>query len=277
MTADATLKEVAAELGVHYMTAYRFVRLGLLPAHKDGSVWKVTRADLERFRSTPRRGAGAGAGRRRAPWAERFGSRLLDGDGRGAWGVLESALAAGMDLDELYLEVISPALVTIGERWARGEIDIPTEHRASGIVTRALGRLGPRFVRPGRTRGAVVVGTAAGERHALPVALVADLLRAAGFEVSDIGTDIPAVEFAAAAARTERLVAVGVSMTSPGTDDAVRATIEAVRSAVPGVFVLLGGSAVIDAEHADELGADGYARDGRAAVALLEGRSPGPG
>ena len=50
MTApDLTLHEAAALLGVHYMTAYRYVRLGLLPAAKSGGSWRVTAADLEQF------------------------------------------------------------------------------------------------------------------------------------------------------------------------------------------------------------------------------------
>src|SRR5687767_1805096 len=107
MAADMTLREAAEELGVHYMTAYRYVRLGLLPARKDGSTWRVAVDDLDAFRSqregdertgtTPRRG--------RTPWRERFEARLLAGDARGAWGVIEAALAGGAPAEVLYVEV----------------------------------------------------------------------------------------------------------------------------------------------------------------------------
>lgn len=271
--ADISLQEAAERLGVHYMTAYRYVRLGLLPARKVGAAWRVRSDDLDAFRSGGSQTvstAPAGGSRRRAPWAERFEARLLAGDGRGAWGVVEAALASGTELDELYLEVIAPAMASIGTRWAAGEVDIATEHRASGIALRIIGRLGPRFVRRGRTRGTVVVGTPAGERHFLPVAMVADLARAAGWEVSDLGADVPADSLAAAAADASRLVAVGLSISTPACLDAAKESCLAVRAAIPTVPIIVGGGAVTGDEHARSLGADAYASDGRSFVTLLE-------
>ena len=51
-----SLHEAADLLGVHYMTIYRRVRLGILPARKIGGTWLVDRADLERAAATPERG-----------------------------------------------------------------------------------------------------------------------------------------------------------------------------------------------------------------------------
>ncbi len=273
-----TLQEAADLLGVHYMTAYRYVRLGLLPASKVGAVWQVRRQDLEAFQAAGSAtdsggagGAGGGRGpRRRVPWDERLEARLLAGDSRGAWGVIEAAMAAGTDLDSIYLDVIAPAMASIGERWARGELDIAIEHRASGITARIIGRLGPRFARRGRTRGTVVLGGPPGERHALPLSLLSDLVRAAGFEVSDLGADVPPASFALAAQDAQRLVAVGVSVTNPGSLPMAAEVIAEVHRAVPGVPVLIGGSAVTGEDQARALGADAWAADGRAAVALLD-------
>lgn len=271
--AELTLQEAAELLGVHYMTAYRYVRLGLLDARKVGGTWRVEPAALDEFR----RGAVAtvspiGAGRRkRAPWAERLEQRLLAGDARGSWGVIEAALAAGAELDEVYLDVLAPAMASIGARWERGEIDISLEHRASGIATRLIGRLGPRFVRRGRSRGVVLLGAPSGERHALPVAMLADLVRHAGWEVFDLGADTPAASFAHAADATEDLVAVGVSVVTPASLDAAAEVFAALRSVVdPTVVLVVGGGAVRDEEHAHRLGADALATDAAALVALLD-------
>jgi len=274
--APMTLQEAADLLEVHYMTAYRYVRLGLLPAEKVGGTWRVERHDLDEFRAGGSGTTGPTTGRRRAPWAERLEARLVAGDTRGAWGVVEAALSAGSEIDELYLDVIAPAMASIGARWERGELDIATEHRASGIALRLVGRLGPRFVRRGRTRGVVVLGTPAGERHSLPVSLLADLLRAAGFEVSDLGADLPAEAFAKAA-RDEpgRLVAVGVSVTSPGALDAARELLAVLREEVPGVPLLVGGRAVTGEADAVALGAHAFAADGRGLVALVEQAASG--
>jgi len=264
-----TLQEAADLLGVHYMTAYRYVRLGQLPASKVGGTWRVLRRDVEALRgddTTPRV-----VSRKRVPWSDRLEQRLLAGDGGGAWGVVESAMAAGAELHEIYVDVLSPAMASIGQRWERGEIDIAVEHRASGIAMRIVGRMGPRFTRRGRPRGTVVVGAPAGERHNLPVAMVADLIRQGGWEVSDLGVDTPSASFVHAAKATDDLVAVGISVTTPECLEAAAEALGALRQAFGDeVLLFVGGRAIVDADHARSLGADDSAVDGVGLVTLLE-------
>ena len=276
-----SLQEVAERLGVHYMTAYRYVRLGMLPAHKEGSTWRVGLADVEAFQRGDGAG-GPGGSRTRARtgggrWITRLESRLLAGDGAGAWQVLEAAMASGADLQGIELEIVTPAMVSIGERWATGEIDVAAEHQATVIVMRLLGRLGARFVKRGRTRGSVVLGSVAGDRHGLPVMILADLLAAARFEVIDLGCDVPEGSFVHAARAAQRLVAVGISVTTSDLDVPTAGTVAAVHSAVADVPVLLGGWAISDRDHATALGADGWAADGAAAVTLVESLAGPPG
>ena len=268
-----TLQQAAAFLGVHYMTVYRYVRLGLLPARKDGASWRVERADVEAFKAAAEgvTANGRQLGRRRAPWADRLEARLLAGDSRGAWGVVESSLAAGTDVASVYLDVLSPALTSIGTRWASGEIDVAVEHRASGIAMRIIGRLGPRFARRGRTRGTIVLGAPPGDHHSLPVALLADLLRAAGWEVHDLGADVPIVDFVRVASATPRLAAVGVSVMAAECLDSAREAVASLRAVLPpAVPVLVGGLAVPGEEEARGLGADAWASDGRRVVELVD-------
>jgi MerR family transcriptional regulator, light-induced transcriptional regulator len=258
ITTDVTLQEAAEFLGVHYMTAYRYVRLGTLDAHKSGNVWRVRRDDLDAFRSAV---PAVGVARPPAPWAERLESRLLVGDGGGAWGVIEAALASGGDPRSIYLDVITPAMVSIGERWERGELDIAFEHRASGVANRLIGRLGPRFTRRGRTLGTVLVGAPAGEHHALPVSMVADLIRLEGYEVSDLGADTPPASFVMAASGLERLVAVGISVTSPASLGSARDTIVSLRDQLNNVPIMVGGKAILSDDMRHDLGADLWVRD----------------
>ncbi len=262
-----TLHEAAEELGVHYMTAYRYVRLGLLDADKVGGTWRVAADAVERFRSGDEKGPVKQG--KPAPWAERLESRLVAADGAGAWSVVEAALAAGADLDGLYLDVISPAMVSIGARWAAGELDIAVEHAASSIVTRMIGRLGHRFARRGRSRGTVILGAPVGEAHALPIAILGDLLRLRGWDILDLGADTPASSFIYAAGAAEA-VAVGVSVTSAERLVATAETCAAVKDANPALKVMVGGRAIRDAEHAASLGADGWAASGAGFHALLE-------
>lgn len=284
-----TLHEVAALMGVHYMTVYRYVRLGRLHATKVGATWQVHPDDVAAFRAGRARSGGRAAGslpasasasasgvggpgattRRRAAWAARFEARALAGDGAGAWSVVEACLVAGYDPTEVCMEVLVPTLHRVGERWEAGEVDVAAEHRASVIVRQALGRLSPRFRRRGRGRGTVVVGSAPGERHDMAVTVVADLLCDAGFDGVDLGADVPAPAFAAAASRADHLVAVAISATMSA-DPALAAAVEAVRAAAPEAVVLVGGQGVSGLEHARALGAGGYAADARGAVLELE-------
>ncbi|MFZ8998684.1 MAG: cobalamin-dependent protein [Ilumatobacteraceae bacterium] len=263
-----SLHEAAEQLGVHYMTAYRYVRLGQLDAVKVGGAWQVTSSTLAAFRDE--RGDQMPARLRSVSWSERLEARLLVGDASGAWGVLESAHASGSSIDEVYLEVLSPALQSIGARWAGGEIDIAIEHRATGIASRLIGRLGSRCVRRGRSRGSIVVGSPSGERHALVVAILADLLRLEGWEVSDLGADTPAASFLLTAQSLDDLSAVGISVTNPDSLASAAETCALLRDAGLSVPVFVGGQAVRDDAHARSLGADGFAADAASMIRLLQ-------
>lgn len=269
---EVSLHEAAAMLDVHYMTAYRYVRLGLLPAHKAAGTWRVLLHDLREFQGqTPQPIDAELSLKKNVVWWERLEARLLAGDGNGAWAVVEAALVAGVSVEDIYTKVLSPAMVNIGDQWARGNLEIYHEHQASAIVGRIMGRLGPRFVGRGRTKGSIVVGAPQGEHHDLVVSMVADLLRQQGWEVFDLGANLPARSFIAAVNNTPDVVAACVSITSPTARDAARELIfslrEGVSSAVP---VYIGGAAVLSAEDAEELGAHGWASDVTTLVGFLE-------
>jgi len=274
VTAELTLQEAAEELGVHYMTAYRYVRLGRLPAEKVGGVWRVARSALVDVQvggePVQRVVVEGGSRRRRTRWADRLEARLVAGDSCGAWNVVEAALTAGARLDDVYLEVIAPAMISIGRRWEAGELDVALEHQASGIALRLVGRLGPRFMRRGRSRGTVVLGAPQGERHALPIALAADLARAAGWTVVDLGVDVPTKSFVHTVTTTRSVRAVGVSVTADASVPSAVGTLRALRASCVDGPILVGGRAVSDDAHARSLGADGWAPDGRGLVDTLE-------
>jgi excisionase family DNA binding protein len=263
---DLTLQEAAERLGVHYMTAYRYVRLGVLPARKVAGSWRIAAADVARVNEQGVRAHPAPVGaaptsassgaRRRAPWSERLEARLVAGDGAGSWSVVETAMAGGSTIDEIYLDVIAPAMRRIGQRWADGELDISVEHRATGITFRLMGRLGPRLARRGRTRGAVVVGAPEGERHSLPTAMLADLVRSDGWDVSDVGADLPTESFLRSVLDTPDVVAVGVSVTLDEHLPAATELLAALRAGLPHVVLAVGGGAIGSAEQAAAMGAE---------------------
>src|SRR5271165_7170218 len=235
-----TLREAAERLGVHYMTAYRYVRTGRLPAEREGA------------------------------------RRTVAGDEAGAWTIVEDAMSSGADPVEIHTDMLVPALRTIGDGWERDDLSVADEHRASVVASRIIGRLGPRFARRGRTRGTVVLGAPPGEFHALPCAILADLLRREGFEVADLGADTPAISFADAATEADRLVAVLIGVTTPGRDAAVRTVVLTLQRAEIGAPILVGGQGISGRDHALSLRADGWTgRDATQAVKAVQALAEG--
>ena len=113
----------------------------------------------------------------------------------------------------MHLELLGPTLVDVGDQWAVGTLSIADEHRASSVAARIVGRLGPQFTRPRTRRGTVLVGFVEGEHHSLPGAMLADLLRAAGFDAVDLGAETPPDPFVDAA-RSRRTCSRSVSARS---------------------------------------------------------------
>lgn len=270
-----TLEEAAERLGVHYMTAYRYVRQGKLSATRVKGVWQVTPQAIDGFRQRlnerkerPRTGDDS---RRTGDYVNELHACLVNADAGGAWGVLQRAIDAGGEIGTVYLEILAPAMARIGEEWSRGEIDIAIEHQATAIATRLVGQMSPRFVRRGRRRGEVLIGGPSGERHALALAMLGDLLRLEGYDVFDLGADTPANSFVHAASKINDLTAVGVSVTTTdsveGAIDVVRTLRRAISDDVP---VVLGGSAISGPDHAREIGADFYANGARGFIELLD-------
>jgi excisionase family DNA binding protein len=260
---DLTVREAAEHLGVHYMTAYGYVRTGRLDARREGAQWRIRRHAVEQLLAPlPRHSRKAAT-----VLPERLAARLVASDERGAWTLVERALRSGHEPADIHLDVIGPALEWIGRQWRTGHLAINDEHSATTVAHRLVARLGPRFTRPGRTSGTIVLGCVAGEHHAMASALLADLLRSRRFTVVDLGADTPSASFVAATRVANRPRAVLVGAIGDGREAAVAATLTALREADVRVPVLAGGPGIAGLEAAQTLGADGWTgHDGRAAM-----------
>jgi excisionase family DNA binding protein len=252
------LQEAADLLGVHYMTAYRYVRTGRLAAERRANQWFVPKSSIESMRAAcppGRRKRGDRSGRR--DYSSEFATLLTGGDEAEAWRLAQSALASAFTAEQLYLHVLAPAMRTVGDEWQSGRISIAEEHRASALAYRLVGRLGPSFTRRGPPRGLIVLGAPTGDRHGFATALLADPLRGRRFAVADLGADTPAASFAEVVTNEDRVCAAGIAVSVDVGDEVVSGTIDAIRAA-RAVPVLLGGRAIADANHARRLGADAY-------------------
>ena len=267
---ELSLQEAADLLDVHYMTAYRYVRTGRLIAERRGKHWYVPRSSIASLReaSAPGRKKHGGRSGPRDCAAE-LAVLLMDGDEAEAWRLSENALVSAFTPEQLYLDALAPAMRFVGDQWESGHISIAEEHRASALASRLVGRLGPLFTRRGPTRGLIVLGTPAGDRHGLTTALLADPLRGRGFTVGDLGADTPSASFAEIVKNEDHTTAVGIAVSVAVEDNVVWETIEAIHAARE-IPVLLGGRAITDTAHATRLGADGYSETATNALAWFD-------
>lgn len=265
-TTEITLRQAAEELSLHYMTVYRYVRTGRLPAAKVEGEWRVRRSDLDLLQQQP---SAAGGSVPRSRYRARLQDRLVAADELGAWSIIESALASGADPEEVYLRLLVPAMRDIGQRWEAGDLAVLDEHQATAVAIRLVGRMGPRFRRPGRRRGTVVLGAVSGDTHALPPAILADLLRGRRFEAVDLGGDTPAESFAEVASAVDGLRAVVLSCSTADALPAVAETLAHLRASGCTAPVLVGG-AVVDPSRTTGLGADLVGTTAEEALAHLE-------
>jgi excisionase family DNA binding protein len=282
-----TLQEVAEILDVHYMTVYRYVREGMLPADQINRSWQISRADLKEFqasrlssiknkKSISKSGSGSvkkarHGGRDETVWSDRVLARLIEGDEAGVSSVINSALRSTHNLQSIYLDVLMPALATIGDRWEQGTLDIYVEHRATEIVSRLVGQLSSRFTRRGVDRGTVIVVAPEGEQHSISIALTADLLRLEGWKVMNLGANLPASELAKAVKSSQNLVSVCVATTMSSSLRETVKSVSAVRS-IAGLKVkcFVAGLAIKSQDQAQELGADLWVASPRELIVALD-------
>ena len=198
---------------------------------------------------------------------------VLDGDGDGA----EALARRALDEKRPVLEVIEKGFVSgireVGRLWEEGTMFLPELVMGAEAMKRAMAVLQPALEEDGgagSSIGHVVIGTIEGDIHDIGKTLVATMLSANGFEITDLGADVPAARFVdEAAEKGAGCIAISALLTT--TMDGQRKVIEELRSREmrDRVRVLVGGAPCND-EWAKEIGADGYAGDAVAAVQLAK-------
>ena len=233
------LRDAAEALGVHYQTAYAWVRQGVLPARKTGRGYEVSESDVSALAARRASGTAPQAHIRVRDWAvqaDRLYAAVTAGDETLARHVF-ARLAPGVPLTELCERVIAPALYRIGANWATGEVTIAAEHRASAICERLIAA---RTHQPqGRPRGIAVVTTPPGERHGLPALMATACLREDRWLVHHLAADLPVAEVTALATQAR----AGLVVLSSATTEAARRGREAagdITGTAPRLHVLTG-------------------------------------
>jgi excisionase family DNA binding protein len=223
------LESAARVLQVHYQTAYRWVRMGLLPAVKVGSQYELDASDVAEFagRSAPRVTLDGGGA---APvWVRELSRALVAGDEHAARSLIAAVHESGLSPLAVCERVIAPAIRDVVERRRSGSLSAAEGVMANAICEQIVGAL--TFPPQGRPRGVAVVAGPEGDRHRLPGLLAVVALRGDRWRVHDLGADVPTqelIEFVRDGGVD--LVVLPVPDGHPGTDG-LRTAIEAVTAA----------------------------------------------
>ena len=182
--------------------------------------------------------------------------------------LVADALAGGLDPLEVLNRGMIDAMSLVGERFSRGEAFVPEMLVSARTMKRGVEALKPHLAAGAAgMNGKVVIGTVQGDMHDIGKNLVAMMLESAGFEVVDLGADVPANRFIEAlqANGDVRLVALSTLLTTtmPSMQQIVT---ELNQLETRDSFRVMVGGAPVTAEFAARIGADAYADDAASAA-----------
>jgi 5-methyltetrahydrofolate--homocysteine methyltransferase len=193
---------------------------------------------------------------------------LILGDRETVGRMTQEGLDLGLDPKQLIFKGLIPGMDVVGEKFRRNEYYVPQVLLSARAMYAGLDLLKPLIAAATTSEylGTVVIGTAQGDLHDIGKNLVAMMLEGAGFKVVNLGRDV-APEVFCRAVEEHAATIVGISALMTTTMPAMKRTLDALTKAGlrNRITVLVGGAPVSQA-FAEEIGADGYARDATLAV-----------
>lgn len=197
---------------------------------------------------------------------------IIDCDEKAATDVAREIIAAGIDPTEAILQGAAKGLDIIGERFQRLEAYLPELVKGGDAMKACMAVLTPHISQENKgnlMQGKVVIGTVSGDIHDIGKNMVSSMLTAAGFEVDDLGIDVPDKQFIE---KAEEVGAKVIAMSALLTMTAYRQEEVIKRLKDTGLrekyYVIVGGGP-ISAEWAGKIGADGYGATAIDAVKLV--------
>jgi 5-methyltetrahydrofolate--homocysteine methyltransferase len=194
---------------------------------------------------------------------------IIKGDQNGAVELTNAALAEDVPPEKVLNEGLVAGMDVIGDRFKKNEVYIPEVLIAARAMKSAMQILEPELVKAGvKPLGTLVIGTAQGDLHDIGKNLVAMMMKGAGFQVLDLGVDVPAEKFVENV-KSSGAHLVGISALLTTTMPGMEKTVKALKAAGLESRVMVGGAPVTQG-YADKIGADGYAPDAASAVDLAK-------
>ncbi len=197
---------------------------------------------------------------------EELRQAVVDGQAKLAVAKVTQGLEEGIPAETLLQDGLIAAMREVGQLFEDGEIFVPEMLVAARAMNATVAVLKPRLIEHAvQSSGTVAIGTVQGDLHDIGKNLVAMMLEGSGFEVVDLGTDVPPERFIDAIRAGADVVAMSALLTTTMTS--MKDVVEAISLAGlrDRVRIIIGG-APITARYASEIGADGYAPDASKAV-----------
>jgi len=198
---------------------------------------------------------------------------IIDGAPDTASSLAQQAVSAGVAPLDAINQGYVPGMHDVGEQFARGQMFLPDMMASAEAMRAAMSVLDPELKKLGTERpmaGVVVLGTTKGDIHEIGKILVGTLLTAHGFRVHDLGVDVAGEKFAAKAKEFGADI-IGVSALLTTTMRNQRGVIEELqKSGLRSQVKVMVGGAPVTRRWAEEIGADGYAKDAMSAVSLAQ-------
>jgi len=194
---------------------------------------------------------------------------IFKGDLNKAKTAVQQSLDEGQDPQTIIYEQMIPAMEGIGSEFEAGRAFVPNLLLAARAMKGALDILKPLMAgEKSSSAGKIVIGTVKGDLHDIGKNLVASMLEGCGFEVINLGTDVPKEKFIAAVKENNAdILCLSALLTT--TMGYMKDVIDAVRAEGLNVKIMVGG-APVSAEYAAQVGADGYSGNANEAVSLAK-------
>jgi 5-methyltetrahydrofolate--homocysteine methyltransferase len=195
-------------------------------------------------------------------------AQLLEtGQSQKVLALTQQLVDSGLSPQTILNDGLIAGMAVVGEKMRDGEMYLPEVLQSAGAMKASLMILKPHLAREGaKSRGKILIGTVKGDMHDIGKNLVGIMLQGAGYEIVDIGLNVEPQKFIAAITEhTPEIVGLSAMLTTTMLN--MKAIIEAVIAAGlrSKVKIIIGG-APVSQKFADEIGADGYARDAVLAV-----------
>ncbi len=197
---------------------------------------------------------------------EEIRESVIQGQAKVAVEKTEKALAEGLSPDTILNQGLISAMSEVGRLFEEGVYFVPEMLIAARAMDKALQILKPYLVAQGvKPIGKVAIGTVKGDLHDIGKKLVAMMLEGSGFEIMDLGIDVPPEKFVEAIRGGAQVVALSALLTT--TMPNMKTIVEAIQQAGlrDRVRIIIGGAPVSET-YARQIGADGYASDASSAV-----------